>query len=115
MTMGSLRQRIRAFAVIWGVLQFALPFAVLLVDAGTPRGAGSPVSHVETSTSPNCIPAHADECALCRFLSNNGASVPRAELVPVVLPARVRPVAVPPTLAAAAGHRLPGSRAPPTV
>ncbi|HEY9229496.1 MAG TPA: hypothetical protein VIP11_22795 [Gemmatimonadaceae bacterium] len=113
--MAVCRRRFRVFALIWGVLQFALPFAVLLADASTTRGANTgPATHVEASTTPNCPPAHADECALCRFLSNNSAPIARAELVPVSRPALVGPIATSAQLIAAAGHRLPESRAPPS-
>jgi hypothetical protein len=60
----------RGWAVLWAVLQFALPVGATLADAEL-AGASveAPASHVESSTSDACAPSHPDECALCQFLS----------------------------------------------
>ena len=116
MNMGSLRRRIRAFGLIWGVLQIALPLAILFGDA-TSAVAGSrrAAAHVEAAGSDSCAPVHTDECALCRFLSNNSATAVRAEVLPDRAPARICLVDASPLNAAAAARRLPDSRAPPIV
>src|SRR3954469_20090071 len=96
MTMGSWRRRLRAFALTWGVLQFVLPLAILFGDAKSAlAGSRRPVAHVEAATTDSCQPVHADECALCRFLSHNNAPAPRAELPAVPSSARPTACAVP--------------------
>jgi hypothetical protein len=114
MTMGSLRRRLRAFALTCGVLQFVLPLAILFGDARSALAVSrSPVAHVEAVTTDSCQPVHADECALCRFLSNNAAPMARAELPPVPASAGHTTCDAPPASRAAAIGRLADSRAPP--
>jgi hypothetical protein len=114
MTMGSWRRRLRAFALTWGVLQFLLPVAILFGDASSAlTGSRRPVSHVEAATTESCQPVHADECALCRFLSNNSAPAARAELPPVPASAGHTTCDAPAASRAAAIARLADSRAPP--
>src|SRR5215213_8953558 len=59
----------RAFALLWAVLQFALPMIALHADVRLEResrqGAGA---HVESGTTTACRPVHPDQCALCQVL-----------------------------------------------
>ncbi len=113
MTMGSLRRRLRTFALTWGVLQFVLPLAILFGDANSAlTGSRNPVAHVEAATTDACQPVHADECALCRFLSHNNAPTARAELPPVPATGHTTCDAPAASRSAAIG-RLADSRAPP--
>src|SRR5262249_50034711 len=107
-------KRIRAFALTWGVLQFALPFAILFADAATAAASATEVKvHIEATGTKTCTPVHTDECALCRFLSQNSAPIAR-ESLPVVVVAAVFPATDAPRVScAAAVQRLPDSRAPP--
>ena len=59
--------RLRIFALVWAVLQFALPTAAILADAGLVRGA-SEHGHVEEAGR-DCAPSHSAECAVCKHLS----------------------------------------------
>jgi hypothetical protein len=114
MTMNAWRRRLRAFALSWGVLQFVLPLAILFGDANSAlSGSRRPVAHVEAATTDSCQPVHADECALCRFLSNNSAPTARAELPPVPALAGHTTCDTPHASRAAVFGRLPDSRAPP--
>ena len=114
MTMGSWRRRLRAFALTWGAMQFILPLAILFGDANSAlAGSRRPVAHVEAATTDSCQPVHADECALCRFLSHNGAPAARGELPPVPATAGQTACDTPHALRATAVGRLPDSRAPP--
>jgi hypothetical protein len=113
--MGFWRRRIRALALGWGVLQFVLPLAILFADAtsalaGMERRA---TAHVETADTNTCQPVHADECALCRFLTHSGATVPRPGLPTAVATSGKTPNDTPCASRAAAVQRLPDSRAPP--
>jgi hypothetical protein len=114
--MVSWRRRVRALALSWAVLQFALPMAVLFADASTALGSvGRARSHVESSGETNCRAPHTDECALCRFLSNTIATAARAD---VVLPATLESAGTfdaPVRACTPASRLLPQSRAPPVV
>jgi hypothetical protein len=114
MHMSSWRRRLRSFALTWGVLQFVLPLAILFGDANSAlSGSRRPIAHVESATTDSCQPVHADECALCRFLSHNNAPDPRAELPAVPASAGQAPCDAPQASQAAAVGRFADSRAPP--
>ena len=72
----------RGWAVLWAVLQFALPSVATFADARLERESVLAVgSHIEATSSETCRPAHSNECALCQFLSravapNQNASLP---------------------------------------
>jgi hypothetical protein len=116
MRMGSPRRVLHIFAVVWSVLQFALPMATLYADAYDAHASvGRAIAHVEDAATDGCRPAHADECALCHFLSSSSAPLVRADVsLPLARttssPAGAVRVAC---VASARGH--PASRAPPTV
>ena len=106
----------RVSALLWAVLQFALPGAALVADARLERasleGAGS---HVESGSSEKCPPVHRDECALCQVLSRFAPPAGAPELpaiAGVVRPSAPSPVAREAACAASAPS-LP--RAPPLV
>jgi len=112
--MSPWRRRLRVFALVWGVLQLALPLAALFGDAESAlRGAARNGAHIEATSSAACTPAHADECALCRFLSNNNATPPCADggLIAAAAASSPKPELVSPSIVVA--RRLPESRAPP--
>ena len=108
------RRRIRALALTWGVLQFALPFVILFADAESAvASAGKVKVHVEAAGTKTCAPVHTDGCALCRFLSQNNAPAARESLPLVVVSAAFPATDAPRVSCAAAVQRLPDSRAPP--
>lgn len=104
----------RAFALLWAVLQFALPGVALLADARLERASlEAPGSHVESGSTTDCPPVHRDECALCQVVSRtaepaNGGVLP--VIASVVRPCAPAPTARPATRIATASS-LP--RAPP--
>jgi hypothetical protein len=64
----------RGWAMVWAVLQFALPAAASVADASLERAAvRAPSGHVESTSTAACRPAHPAECALCQFLSRAGS------------------------------------------
>jgi hypothetical protein len=72
----------RGWAVLWAVLQFALPSMVTLADARLEReSARAPGAHIEETAGATCRPAHPDECVLCQFLSR-GATPESAATLP---------------------------------
>jgi hypothetical protein len=63
--------RSRGLAVLWAVLQLALPTAATFADERLERESVSgPGAHVETSSTVACRPAHTAECALCQSVSH---------------------------------------------
>lgn len=60
----------RSWAILWAVLQFALPAGVTLADARVEReSARAPRTHIESGTEASCHPSHPADCAFCQFLS----------------------------------------------
>jgi hypothetical protein len=106
----------RVLALLWAVLQFALPGVALVADARLERASLEVAgSHVESGTSEDCPPVHRDECALCQVLSRSAQPADAPELpaiAEVVRPSAAAP-AEPQSGRAAASASLP--RAPPSV
>jgi hypothetical protein len=114
MAMLGCRRWFRRFALSWGVLQLVLPMALLFADAqqalsGTRRAH----AHVEAVSSETCVPVHADECALCRFMSNGSTLASRADFVSLLDVARTTAGTAQERACAGAARGLPESRAPP--
>ena len=106
----------RSFALLWAVLQFALPSAALLADMRLEReGQQAFGAHVESGSTKACHRVHPDECALCQVLSR-AATPSEAAALPaiaaVVRPSATRPIA-PPATPATPSAELP--RAPPSI
>ena len=104
----------RGWAVLWAVLQFALPSFATFADARLERdSARAPGAHVESTTSATCLPVHPEECALCQFLSRAAAPSHAAALPTIV--EQLRASAESPVLGAAtsASARVHLPRAPP--
>jgi hypothetical protein len=105
---------LRALALLWAVLQFALPVVALHADVRLERDSQqAPGAHVESGTTTACRPAHLDECALCHVLTRGGSPTHAATLpciAAAVRPSPTLPIARLATRATAAAD-LP--RAPP--
>jgi hypothetical protein len=102
----------RIFALLWAVLQFALPASATLADAR--MAVASPGrAHVEATPGRDCAPAHSPDCAVCKHLwtSSLGSTQPATAFVSHGRDAAVSgPLAPAPRTAAGA----PLARAPPT-
>jgi hypothetical protein len=61
-------RRLRVFAIIWAVLQFALPASAMLADARL-AVASSDNAHVEEGPGGDCEPSHSPDCVVCKHLS----------------------------------------------
>jgi hypothetical protein len=72
--MSRLPASVRTFAMILGLFQAGASPAAAIADALLPLRA--PAAHVEDHTRRSCLPAHPDDCALCRVVSLS-ANVPR--------------------------------------
>ena len=106
----------RSFALLWAVLQFALPTAALLADMRLERESQQATgAHVESGSTETCHRVHPDECALCQVLSR-AATTSEATALPaiaaVVRPSATLPMARP-SAPASASAELP--RAPPSI
>ena len=67
---------LRIFALIWAVLQLALPTSAMLADAS--RAAAPPTrEHVEDAPGRDCTPAHSPDCAICKHLSVSAPEAPQ--------------------------------------
>ncbi|MFL5607465.1 MAG: hypothetical protein ACJ8AD_13530 [Gemmatimonadaceae bacterium] len=104
----------RGWAVLWAVLQFALPAAVSLGDARLEReSAEGPRTHVEAASGNACRPVHAADCALCQFVSHTGALPHAASAPTIVAAAAPTPPPAAQTRVSAVLARLSLARAPP--
>jgi hypothetical protein len=105
----------RAFALLWAVLQFALPSVAMLADVRLERDSlEAPGAHVESGSTKACHPVHPDQCALCQVLSRTappGEATALPAIAAIVRPSATLPIARLATRAAATAE-LP--RAPPT-
>jgi hypothetical protein len=59
---------LRIFAIVWAVLQFALPASAMLGDARL-AVASSDKAHVEEGPGGDCAPSHSPDCVVCKHLS----------------------------------------------
>jgi hypothetical protein len=65
----------RACAILWAVLQFALPAGATYADARLERdGRDATQAHVESSSGDSCRAPHADDCAICQVVSRSGVA-----------------------------------------
>ncbi|MDB4878716.1 MAG: hypothetical protein JWL60_162 [Gemmatimonadetes bacterium] len=65
---------LRSWAIVWAVLQLALPAAAAYADMLVERDTRAQVAHVESTSSTTCRPLHAAECAFCQVLSHDAMS-----------------------------------------
>jgi len=75
-------RRLRIFALIWAVLQFALPASAALADARV--AVDSPGrAHIEETSGRDCAAAHSPDCAVCKHLSTSslGSTQPATAFV----------------------------------
>ena len=104
----------RMLALVWGVLQFALPAAASWADAQLERDSvGARVAHVEATSSATCRPEHSAACVLCQVA---GRAAERSE--PVGLTFALVRAAFVPSGSPSARHEssdlgLPDARGPP--
>lgn len=69
--------RFRGWAILWAVLQFALPAAATLADTRLERRGVGAEAHAESRSDASCRPVHSAECALCQLVLR--ASAPAGE------------------------------------
>jgi hypothetical protein len=73
------RRGFRGWAILWAVLQFALPAAATYADALLERdAAAAQTAHVESGSREGCRPVHPAECALCQVVSRSAAPTTEA-------------------------------------
>jgi hypothetical protein len=104
----------RGWAIVWAVLQFALPAAVTIGDARLEReSAGGSRTHVESASSVACRPAHAADCALCQLVSHAAAPA-HSSAASTIVAAVCAPLPSTASSRASAGPARPSlARAPP--
>jgi hypothetical protein len=111
------RRKLRGWAIVWALLQLALPGAATYADAVLERdGATAAYAHVESNAGATCQPVHAAECALCHLVQTQVTPSDAPSCIPEF--AADRPM--PPAWRGAAPHAsgrgsLALPRAPPVV
>jgi hypothetical protein len=106
----------RTFAMLWAVLQFALPSVAMLADVRLERDSQqAPGAHIESGSTKACHPVHPDECALCQVLSRTAtpAATPALPAIAAVVRPSARRAIARPASRAPATAELP--RAPPAI
>jgi hypothetical protein len=103
----------RGWAMVWAVLQLALPAAASMADARLERDALGARAHAEAATTAACRPTHDAACALCQSLSRPQTPAAAAPGCPVALVVRSPLRADAPHAVAAVLLRLQPARAPP--
>ena len=105
----------RGWAIVWAVLQFALPTVATFADARLERESVSgPASHVESSSDASCHRVHPTECALCQVVSRAATLSAHGDSCPAVVNVIEQVViAERPWRALAGSARLGSARAPP--
>lgn len=105
----------RAWAIVWAVLQFALPAAASYADARVEReSASSQGSHAESRSNASCRQVHSAECALCQVVSRTSALAEQDHACPAIVSVIEQPVIADHRWAAITGPtQLALARAPP--
>ena len=63
----------RAFSLLYAVLQLLLPGAASIADARLEAASirSHPIAHIESHGTPGCARVHPADCAFCRVISAN--------------------------------------------
>ena len=61
----------RLLTLILAAIQFATPGVASLAEGSFARRVVDPKAHVEEHGGKDCIPPHAADCAVCRYLVDN--------------------------------------------
>jgi hypothetical protein len=109
------RAGFRWWALVWAVLQFALPAAATFADARLEREASTAQGpHIESRSDVSCHAAHSAECALCQLVSRASAPAAGSPVCVATIRAIRPPVIAEPSSHGMAGRtRLALARAPP--
>ena len=94
-TLFDMRRRwgFRAWAIVWAVLQFALPAAASYADARLEReGAAAQGPHAESRSDASCRQVHPAECALCQVVSRASALAVQNHACPAVVSVVEQPI-----------------------
>ena len=104
---------VRLLAVLGAVLQLGAGPTAASAEGQIAQKTGLAQAHVESERSSTCIAVHADDCALCQFLSAVSVTpAPTASLVAVA--SAIGALSAPIVLGAGVtGRGEPPSRAPP--
>jgi hypothetical protein len=108
------RRWFRVSALLWAVLQLALPGALSVIDgAAMKRDGVDVVAHVEATSSKSCQPPHSTDCGLCRYLSVHGLKGSAVDVPRWLSITSSRPNESTPVVVAIRLLGRPPSRAPP--
>jgi hypothetical protein len=72
----------RFLTLLFAAIQFAAPAVASVAEGSFSRRVIDPASHIEAHGQKDCLPPHAADCAMCRYLAN-GADHPAMAAVPL--------------------------------
>lgn len=113
MTSRRLLQRVAI--LLWAVLNLALPGAASLLDGLHGASAGTSYRHFEDTRSSSCASVHADDCTLCRYLTQQAGDGFTPEQPQVIEAFGEAPGIVAPRVVAIGTRTRESSRAPPAL
>jgi hypothetical protein len=105
----------RTLALLWAVVQLALPALGTLAEALAASGVSvaDVYGHVEERSGPGCRPVHAPDCARCQGLSTQAAATPAPAVDWAQMSSSGSPTSEAPGHENSAQPAFPSSRAPP--
>lgn len=81
--MSSPRAPLRAFMVLWAIVQIALPTVAAVADSSASAAGLAAHAHVEDRSHGTCVPVHGSDCVLCQYL--HGLAAQRENSPPLPL------------------------------
>lgn len=111
--MNRLTRASRMIALLTLALQVTMPGAAAVADARLEAASERATPHFESHATTACVVLHADNCALCQFLSTAQPLADRQVVSLPDAPPRVAPAPESTIRLTRAGTRTPPARAPP--
>jgi hypothetical protein len=105
---------LRLVTLVLAAIQFAAPAVATVAEGTYARRVIDPTSHVEEHGQKDCVPPHAADCTVCRYLVDNAGDVHTPTLGVAIEAAQAEPVA-PTTLNAWADRDGFEARGPPAI
>ena len=104
----------RLVTLLLAAIQFAAPAVTSVAEGAYSRRVIDPTSHIEEHGQKDCVPPHAADCAVCRYLVDNVGDIHVPTLGVEIQTAQAEPVA-PTTLNAWADRDGFEARGPPAI
>jgi hypothetical protein len=105
---------IRLVTLVLAAIQFAAPAVTSVAEGAYSRRVIDPSAHVEEHGQKDCVPPHAADCAVCRYLVDHVGDIHVPALGVAIVTTQAEPVA-PLTLNAWADRDGFEARGPPAI